>query len=162
MCILHVYTGESTYRLCVCSFRFCYFFFCRFNFHNFCCCAHIYCATVFIFLPLLLHFFAAMLIFILLLFFFFCCFVVLFCFCFCFFSDALWKLNFPLTFFGQSSKLSAKNYGLEECVNPLTKISHARRNVNTCLIVPYQKMDVSFGNICVEASFLTLWESYCN
>ena len=43
--------------------------------------------------------FAAVLIFILLLFF--------------FFADALWKLDFPLTFFGQSLKLSAKNYGSE-------------------------------------------------
>ena len=29
-------------------------------------------------------------------------------------ADALWKLNFPVTFFSQSSKLSAKNYGSEE------------------------------------------------
>ena len=59
--------------------------------------------------------------------------------CCCFFSDALWKLDFPLTFFGQSLKLSAKNYGSEGLVNPRTRVSRARRNVNTRLIVPYQK-----------------------
>ena len=72
--------------------------FVAFDFHNFCCCAHISFATVFtFFLPLLSQFC--------------CCFDIYLA--AVFFSDALWKLDFPLTFFGQSLKLSAKNYGSE-------------------------------------------------
>ena len=41
-------------------------------------------------------------------------------------------------------------------MNPHTRVSRARRNVNTCLIVPYQKMDVcQFPDIVEELLQLT-------